>query len=177
MPRSSTILTVAVAAALGLAAAAFFTQWVVVDVHPGGHHAFRLPLPLPMIRAAVALVPERAYENARVPEELAAHRRAITEAVAILRDCPDTTFVAFHCDDASVSVSKNGRSLRVDIDSHHDKVTVRCRIPLDGLGRVLDDWDWETLDPGVLLGILAEAPRGPLVDVVAPDTLISVSIW
>jgi len=176
MSRSSTALTIVAAAALGLLAAAFLTQWLVVDVHPNGRDGFTLALPLPLIRAVVALIPGELYEDTAVPEELAAHREAIIEALAALRDCPDVTLVAVRSADARISVAKRGRLLQVKVDSSPGQPAVRCNLPLDGLVKVLDRWEWETVEPGVFLGILAEAPRGPLVNVTAPDATVSLAI-
>jgi len=177
MARSRTAFTVVVAAALGLVAAAFIAQWVVIDVETSGRSAFKAPVPLTLLRAAVALVPDSVYRDAQVPQELTAHRPSVLRAVTALRNSPDATFVTVRSEEADVSIAKQNGLLLVNVDSHDDATTVRCRIPVDGLYKALDRWDWKTVDPGAFLAILGDAPHGPLVQVAAPEATINVSIW
>lgn len=177
MTRFRTGLTVVTAAVLGLIAAAFITQWVVVDVRPSGRGAFKVPVPVTVLRAAVALVPDSAYGDAGVPRELAGHRASVLKALAALRASPDATFVTVRSEDAEVSVAKRGGLLLIKVRSNDDATTVHCRIPLRGLHQALDRWDWKTVDPGAFLAILGDAPRGPLVEVAAPEAIVNISIW
>ncbi|NOZ95921.1 MAG: hypothetical protein GXP47_14450 [Acidobacteria bacterium] len=177
MSRSRTALTVVVAAALGLVVAAFIAQWVVVDVQASGRSAVRVPVPLALLRAAAALVPGSVYRGARIPPELAARRSLILKAVTALRDSPDATLLTVRSREAKVSIVTRDGLLLVNAGSRSDGTNVRCRIPLNALHEALDRWDWKTVDPGTLLAMLGEAPRGPLVEVNAPETTVTISVW
>ncbi len=177
MNRSRTALTVVAAAALGLVVAAFIAQWVVVDVQASGRSTVRVPVPLALLRAAVALVPGSAYRDVRIPPQLAAHRSQVLEALTALRNSPDTTLLTVRSREAKVSIVTRDGSLLVNAGSPCDGTNVRCTIPLNALHETLERWDWKTVDPGTLLAMLGEAPRGPLVEVIAPEATVTIRIW
>jgi hypothetical protein len=174
----STIGGALLAALAGIATAVAITDWMVIDVRVADPDPVHVKLPFPIFIADVAssFVPDEAYDDARIPPEVAANKATILAAVASLLDAPDTTLVSIEAPDARVEIVKQGDNLLVAVDA--DDATVRCTVPLDGVLRALERWDWQRVDADLVFDILGEADNGPLVLVEADDgTRVAINIW
>lgn len=153
-------------------------DWMVVDVRvpePDNIH-IKVPFPLLAGRLATGFIPDEALREATVPPELRQNREMVLAAIRALVEAPDTTFVKVDAEDARVDVSKRGSDLVVSVDA--DDARVRCTVPVDGVLEALEDWDWETFDPGVAFDILGSASMGNLVTVEVDDgTRVAVNMW
>ena len=161
-----------------LLVAPLLMTWVVVDVKtaPPEDVHIKLPVPLALIRTAVAFVPADEIRAEKLPPELKAHKGEILAALRALEAAPDgTTFVTVNSPDARVRVAKKGASLAVDVDA--DDAVVHCAVPLAGTLKALESWDWEHFEPRMALDVLARAEKGTLVKVDAEDAKVRIDIW
>ena len=53
----------------------------------------------------------------------------------------------------------------------------RAALPIKAALRVLERWDWKTVEPRMAVDFLAYAGHGELVRVDAPDAKVAVRIW
>lgn len=93
----------------------------------------RLPVPVVLIRAAVAFVPQEELREAR--QELERVRPVLDEMLKSLQEIPDARLVEVEGRRESVLVSKQGRDLIVDVDTPSESIYVR--IPLRGARSVV----------------------------------------
>lgn len=174
----STVGAIVLTGLAGMLAVLLAMDWMLVDVQvpdPDSMH-IRVPFPLVAARVATACIPDGAMETAVVPPELRQQRETVLAAVRSLAEAPDATLVSVTAPDARVEISKRDDTLRIAVDA--DDATVRCTVPLDGVLEALEDWDWETFDPEMIIDILAAAPNGDLVRVEADDgTKVAIKMW
>lgn len=174
----STLVTIALAALAGLTTAALLADWAVVRVRtpaPDAHHLM-IPFPLVLGDVATAFLPDNLGEEAQLPPELKEQKTAILKALDALLDAEDSELVRVDSDEARVRLGIKGRELHIDVDAPDAKVF--CRIPLKGLRKALEDWDFEKIEPGLILKTLHSARSGPLVKVDAEDgTYVEISTW
>jgi hypothetical protein len=84
--------------------------------------------------------------------------------------------VTVHSDDANVEIVKEGDTLRIAVDA--DDAVVRCNVPIRGVYEALEDWDWETFDPRMILDMLHAAENGDLVTVATEDGVrVAIKMW
>jgi hypothetical protein len=174
----STLGGILLATLAGMVTAALIMDWVVVDVHTPAPDAFHIKVPFPLVvgHVATAFIPDDVTAEAVVPPEVREHRELVMTALQSLLETPDATLVKVDADDAHVDIRKEGDDLVVAVDA--DGSTVRCTVPLDGVFDALEDWDWETFDPGMVFEILGAVNHGELVTVEADDgTRVAVNIW
>lgn len=174
----STVGAVVLVGLAGTLAAVAAMDWMMVDVRTPAPDAMHLRIPMPLVagRIATALVPDEALKDAQVPPELSQQRELVLAALGSLAEGPDTKLVSVVAPDARVEIEKKGDLLQIAVDA--DDATVRCAVPLDGVREALEDWDWQSFDPGVVLDVLAEAPMGELVRVEADDgTRVVITMW
>jgi len=173
----STVGAVVLAALAGVVTAATLSDWVVVDVETLGEESVHVVVPVPLMvgRIAAAAVPDEALEDAAIPPEVTARREQIVAAVRSLADAPDATFVEVHDGADHVVISKVDGTLQLAVDA--DDATVRCTLPIDAIADALEDWDWQTVDPGMLFDILGAAPSGELLTVEAEDARVAIRMW
>lgn len=173
----STLGAVVLAGLMGVATAAVVADWVVVDVQTLDEDAVHVIVPMPLVAAdlALAFVPDEVFDDATLPPEVAANRDAILGAVRALADAPDATLVKVDSPDAVVEIAKHGSQLTVVVDA--DDARVRCAIPIDGVRDALEKWDWQRLDPRLLVDIVHAARPGTLVRVEAEDARVAVLTW
>jgi hypothetical protein len=166
----ATVPAVLLAAAAGLLTVLVLTDFMVVDVRTTGEDALHLVLPLPLAagRVAAACVPDAARRDMEVPRAVREQREQILAGLRALHDSPDAALIRVESPDAKVVVAKEGDLIRVAVDAD-DGTLVRCALPLDGVLDALAGWDWQTLDPALLVRVLAAAPHGDLVRVEADD--------
>ena len=174
----STLGGILLATLAGMVTAALIMDWVVVDVHTPAPDAFDIKVPFPLVvgHVATAFIPDDVMAEAVIPPEVRQHRELVLTAVQSLLDTPDATLVKVQADDAHVDIRKEGDDLVVAVEA--DDASVRCTVPLDGVLDALEDWDWETFDPGMVFEILGAVNHGELVTVEADDgTRVAVKIW
>lgn len=174
----STVGAVVLVGLAGTLAAVAAMDWMMVDVRTPAPDAMHLRIPMPLVagRIATALVPDEALKDARVPPELRQQRELVLAALGSLAEGPDTKLVSVVAPDARVEIEKKGDLLQIAVDA--DGATVRCAVPLDGVREALEDWDWQSFEPGMVLDVLADAPMGELVRVEADDgTRVVITMW
>ncbi|MCP4895565.1 MAG: hypothetical protein GY906_01215 [bacterium] len=172
-----TVPTVALAALAGILTAGLMMDWVVVDVETTGPDAVNLTIPFPLLvgRVAAAAIPNALLEEAVMPPEVGENRELVLAAVKALSECPDGNLVTVDAPDAKVQIDKRGDQLYIEVDA--DDALVHCQVPVKGIYKALDAWDWKTPDPGMAFKILASADNGELVSVDAEDVKVSIRIW
>jgi hypothetical protein len=170
--------TAAVLLALMLAVlvAPLLMSWVVVDVHTTGDEEvnFTVPVPLALARIALAFVPTREIAE-KLPPEVARHKEKVLAALRSIQLCPDAMLVEVDAPDAKVKVAKRGDRLIIDVDA--PDAVVHTALPIKAALRVLERWDWKTVEPRMAVDFLAYAGHGELVRVDAPDAKVAVRIW
>lgn len=174
----STLGSILLAAVAGLGAATVLMDWVIIDVKTPEPEEiqFKIPFPLVVADIAVAFIPDEVTQEMMVPPEAKAQREAVMAALSSLVEAPDGPLVEVTSPDETVSIVKEGRKLMVDVDT--DDAVVHCAIPLDGIYRSLDRWDWEVFEPKMMLTALHHTSPGVLVDVKADDgTKVKITKW
>jgi len=174
----STVGAIVLTGLAGMLAALLAMDWMVIDVRAPEPDAFRIRVPFPLVvgRLATAAIPDEAMRGAQVPPEVRQQRDTVLAAVRALAESPDATLVSVTAPDARVEIAKKGDTLRIAVDA--EDATVRCTVPLDGVLKALEDWDWETFDPGMIFDVLGSAPNGDLVRVEVDDgTKVAIRIW
>jgi len=173
----STVGTVALAAIAGLFTAAVLSDWMVVRVETPGPDAVNVTVPFPLIvpKMAANFIPDDVFHDAVVPSEVRQQRDAVMAAVRSLAESPDATFVKVRSEDAHVTVNKKGNELVVAVDA--DGAVVNCTVPLKGVVKALERWDWQTFDPDLMFNVLGAAGNGNLLTVDADGTHVSITMW
>jgi hypothetical protein len=172
----SNTATVLLALLLAVLVAPLLMTWVVVDVHTTGHDEVNLtvPVPLALARIALAFVPTKEAIH-DLPAEVAQHKEQVLAALRAIESCPDAMLVEVQAPDAKVKVAKRGDRLVVDVDA--PDAVVHGALPVKAALRVLERWDWKTVEPHMAIDFLAHAGHGELVRVEAPDAKVAVRIW
>jgi hypothetical protein len=183
----STFGAVLLAGTAGLLTATLMMDWVVVDVHvvdvgPNDDIELTSPVhvkvPFPLIIADIAsgFIPDEALEDAEIPPEVTAQKELVLASVRALLDSPDATLVKVRTEDANVDIVKEGDTLRIAVDA--DDAVVHCNIPIDGVLKALERWDWKTADPQMIFDVLHAAENGELVTVATDDGVrVAVKMW
>jgi hypothetical protein len=174
----STFGAVLLAGTAGLLTATLMMDWMVVDVHVVEETPVHVKVPFPLIIAdmATGFIPDEAMKDARMPPEVKAQRKLVLAAVKALAESPDAALVKVRSDEASVDVVKDGDTLRISVDA--DDAVVHCNVPIKGVYKALERWDWETADPGIIFDILHGAENGDLVTVATEDGVrVAIKMW
>jgi hypothetical protein len=183
----STVGAVLLAATAGLLTATLMMDWMVVDVHVvdvSEHDDLQVDVPLhvkvpfPLIIAdmATGLIPDEVLEDARIPPEAKAQKDLVLATMRSLLESPDAEFVKVRTEEANVAIYKEGTTLRIEVDA--DEAVVRCNVPIEGILEALEDWDWETVDPQMIIDVLHAAENGDLVTVATEDGVrVAVKMW
>ena len=174
---ASTLDVVVLAALLALLLAPLFMGWMVVDIRtPAPDRVnLKIPVPLGVVRLALALAPDREVA-VEAPAELRQQRDVALAVLKALDESPDgTTFVRVSSPDAKVRIAKEGGRLVVDVDA--DDARVRCNLRAAALRRALERWDWQHVGPDLALDLLAAAGPGQLVSVDADDARVRISVF
>ena len=135
----------------------------------------KIPFPLIVADVAAAFIPEVHFEEAEVPEEMREQRELIMSALTSLAETPDATLVRVRDGATHVVIEKVDGELRLAVDD--SDATVRCSIPLEGIVDALEDWDWETFEPELILDILHATPNGNLLTVEADGARVAINMW
>lgn len=174
----STLGAILLAALAGVTTATVVMDWVLVDVQTPEPEAFRIMIPFPLIIAdiATAFIPEEVTQEMQVPPELRAQRDAVMAALSGLVEAPDGALVEVTTPNETVNIVKKGRNLLIDVDA--DDATVHCSVPIYGIHKSFERWDWVAFEPKLMLTALHNASPGVMVDVDAEDgTKVKISKW
>jgi hypothetical protein len=151
---------------------------VVVDVReggPGGHHVV-VPVPLVLAQAALAVAPVVApADKLRVPDgEGLEHIGLAKDVLEALAAAPDGELVRVEDGRENVLITKEGRSLHVQVRS--DRENVNVRVPLALALQALPGRDGR-IHTARLAGALASVRFTDLVDVRDGDDHVRVYVW
>ncbi len=173
----STVPAALLAAFAGLVAAVFLADWMIVDVHSPAPDDVHIKLPLPLVLAdlALAVAPDDAFADQRLPAEVTAQRELVLAALASLEAAPDCTLVEVRDGSDHVTIAKVADELRLAVDD--GEATVRMTLPISGLAEALARWDWQTVDPGVLVDVLHRTDSGNLLTVEADGARVALTMW
>lgn len=163
------------AAPLLLLASLFGPMLLVVDVREGGPEGRRVvvPVPLPLVRAGAALVPDQAA--AAETAELERFRPLARRLLGELRQVPDAELVRIEKGHERVSVRKEGEDLRVQVKRADGEV--RVAVPLDGLEELFRRSEGRELRLSDAVAVLSSASRGDLVYVRGGEGVVKVEVW
>ncbi len=174
----STLGSVLLAAVAGLGAGTILMDWLIVDVRTPQPEAIHITAPLPLFLAdiAVAFIPDDAIQHMVIPEEVRDQRDLVMDALAGLIDAPDGTLVEIATPDERVNIEKKGQKLIIDVNA--EDTVVHCSIPLTGIHKSLEKWNWEAFEPQIVLTALHHTSPGVLVDVTVDDgTKVKITKW
>jgi hypothetical protein len=150
-------------------------DWMVVDVREGGPSGQRIVVPFPLVvaRAALAFAPPPAQSVATPPElrEAAPMAAAVLDA---LREAPDAELVRVEQRGETVSIRKEGDSVRVFVEN--GKETVRVTLPLGAARAALDGASSGHVRTAAILDAIGDAD-GDLVDVRSGNDHVRVWVW
>lgn len=166
------MLKVAVALPLAFVAMGASANYIVVDVTANGNH-FVIPVPLVVVRAAVAFAPE---EFTRVPcPEFAKYQETVERILEELIIAPDGDFVSVQDGDETVLISKFGSDLEVTVHSQHEDVSVI--VPLEAVAELIRHYDGEAFQASDVVRALGQISNTDLVHVRTADEEVRVWIW
>jgi len=96
---------------------------------------FSIPVPMAVVNAALASGESTVLEFRR---ELGDYEPMLREILEVIEDCPDMTFVEVEDHGDHVRVSKDGGTLRVEVQERgHDGVSVVVSLPTRSIVRLV----------------------------------------
>jgi hypothetical protein len=151
---------------------------VVVDVREGGPDGHRIVVPVPLVlaQAALAVAPAVApADKLRIPDnEALEHIGLAREVLEALAEAPDGELVRVEETNEQVLISKEGRSLRVQVRS--DDQNVNVIVPLHLAMQALPDRHGR-IHTVALAGALSSVRFTDLVDVQDGKDHVRVYVW
>lgn len=148
---------------------------VVVDVRDGDGRRIVVPVPLVLAQAAVAVAPAVAEEKMRIPDrEALAHMGVAREVMEALAKSPDGELVRVEERDEQVVITKQGRTLRVRVQSAKENVSVN--VPLSVALQALPDEHGNIRTAG-LAAALGTVRFTDLVDVRDGKDHVRIYVW
>jgi hypothetical protein len=150
---------------------------VVVDVREGGPDGSRIVVPVPLVlaQAALAIAPAVApAEKLRIPDEALEHIGLAREVLEALAQAPDGELVRVEERNELVVITKQGRSLRVQVTGERENVSVN--VPLHLALQALPD-EHGHIRTAALAGALAGVRFTDLVDVQDGNDHVRVWVW
>jgi hypothetical protein len=150
---------------------------VVVDVREGGPSGNRIVVPVPLVfaQAALAIAPAVApSDKMRVPDEALEHMGLAREVLEALAAAPDGELVRVEERDEVVVITKEGRSLHVQVSGRKENVSVN--VPLHLARQALPDENGR-IQTAALAGALGAVRFTDLVDVRDGDDHVRVYVW
>ena len=118
------------------AAAVYHGGSVSVEIEEDGNH-FQVQLPAGLVRAAIAMAPDSALQEAA--QELEPWLPALDAGWRELEDAPDFVLFELVSDDETVLIEKTGSKLLVIVGS--PQAQVRVGVPLGTVGSLLHKLD------------------------------------
>jgi hypothetical protein len=160
---------------LTAAAAVFGPTVAVIEVNEGGEdgHRFVVPLPLPVVRGTLLVSPAKDLlaENPDWKRVAPAAGRLLEE----LWKAPDAVLVRVSEPDESVTIRKQGGTIRIDVTGESERVRVRVPIAfVEDVLRRVGDGNLTGRELAISLGRL---PRGQLVEVLDGTDHVSVRLY
>jgi hypothetical protein len=151
---------------------------VVVDVREGGPGGHRIVVPVPLVlaQAALAVAPAVApADKLRIPDnEALEHIGLAREVLEALAEAPDGELVRVEETNEQVLITKEGRSLRVQVRSDDENVNVT--VPLHLAMQALPDRHGR-IHTAALAGALSSVRFTDLVDVRDGKDHVRVYVW
>jgi hypothetical protein len=150
---------------------------VVVDVREGGPNGNRIVVPVPLVfaQAALAIAPAVApADKLRIPDEALEHMGLAREVLEALAAAPDGELVRVEERDELVVITKEGRSLHVQVSGKKENVSVN--VPLHLALQALPGEDGR-IRTAALAGALSAVRFTDLVDVRDGDDHVRVYVW
>jgi hypothetical protein len=151
---------------------------VVVDVREGGPDGQRIVLPVPLVfaQAALALAPAVApADKLRIPDgEALQHVGLAREVLEALAQAPDGELVRVEERDELVVITKEGRSLHVQVSGSRENVSVN--VPLSLALQALPD-EHGRIRTAALAGALAGVRFTDLVEVQDGNEHVRIWVW
>ncbi len=179
--RGRTIAGFVAATLIGIAAmAAEPVRWLNVHVaeHGGEHATVNVRLPLDMIRSIMGAISIDGLEGGVVDLDIDDAEIDWPKLMDAVRQAPDGDFVTVNAEDADVTVSKKGGTIRIHVaeksEPGDEAETVDVTVPSAVLGSLKFD-EGNRLDLEPLFAALASLPDGDLVTVRSTDA--DVRIW
>jgi hypothetical protein len=150
---------------------------VVVDVREGGPNGQRIVVPVPLVlaQAAVAVAPAVAEEKLRIPDrEALEHIGVARDVIEALAKSPDGELVRVEERDEQVVITKQGRTLRVQV--HNAKEDVAVNVPLHLALTALPD-EHGRIRTAALAAALGTVRFTNLVDVQDGNDHVRIYVW
>jgi hypothetical protein len=150
---------------------------VVVDVREGGPGGHRIVVPVPLVfaQAALAAAPLVAQDKMRVPDgEALEHVGLAREVIEALAAAPDGELVRVEEAKEQVVITKEGRSIHVQVHSDHENVNVT--VPLHLALQALPDRSGR-IHTAAIAGALGAVRFTDLVDVQDGKDHVRVYVW
>jgi len=151
---------------------------VVVDVREGGPGGHRVVVPVPLVfaQAALAVAPAVApRDKLRIPDaEALEHIGLAREVLEAIAAAPDGELVRVEEANEQVVITKEGRSLRVQVHSDHENVNVT--VPFHLAMQALPDRDGR-INTTAIAGALSAVRFTDLVDVQDGKDHVRVYVW
>jgi hypothetical protein len=151
---------------------------VVVDVREGGPNGHRIVVPVPLVfaQAALAVAPVVApADKLRIPDnEALQHIGVARDVLEALAAAPDGELVRVEERDERVVITKEGRSLHVQVSGKKENVSVN--VPLHLALQALPD-EHGNIRTAALAGALGAVRFTDLVDVQDGNDHVRVYVW
>ena len=150
---------------------------VVVDVREGGPGGHRIVVPVPLVfaQAALAAAPLVAQDKMRVPDgEALEHIGLAREVLEALAEAPDGELVRVEEAREQVVITKEGRSIRVQVRS--DRENVNVTVPLHLAMQALPDRSGR-IHTAAIAAALGSVRFTDLVDVQDGKDHVRIYVW
>lgn len=169
-------LTLLLLLASAFTGAAFADQWIHVKVNDRGDEEVTVNLPLSLLGAAAALIPEEVNHEASIAiDDMDMSWQDLMTFWEEVKAAPEATFVTVQSRDENIEVKKEGHFLLVrTVENSGSGADVNVKFPLAVVDALLSGPEG-TLDFEAALYALAEHGEGNLVSVVDGDE--TVRIW
>jgi len=176
MNRKITAIAAAAILFAGFAVAAEGTRWINVNVseHTEGTNV-EVHLPLNLVLSVLKSVDVDNFHRGHIDLDVDDVDVDWAEVFAAVKDAPDGQFVTVDSHDATVSVSKQGGTLFIDVNElDGDNAKVKVTVPVEFMD-ALSINDSSEIDVAALLESFDQLPNGDLVTVESDDA--NVRVW
>jgi hypothetical protein len=169
-------LAVALAVPLSLMVATIAsTSFLVVDVRPDDGPRIVVPVPLILVQAATAFVPEEEIPN-EIPEEAREYLPVAKAALQALREVPDAEIVRVESPDEQVLIRVVDDMLEIRVQGS-DGEDVEVNVPLETAEDIIEEVMSDDFHPADVVRALRRVSRTDLVKVNTGDEHVKVWIW
>ncbi len=163
---------------LTLTAAAAAEHWIHVKVEGDGDEQVTVNLPVSLLSAAAAMIPDEVQEDARIEiDDLDMDWDDLMNLWREVRDAPEATFVTVKTDTETVKVRKEGDYVVVkttELDADADGTEVDVKLPLAVVDALLSGPEGTFNFEAAIEALVAHGP-GNLVSVRDGDE--TVRVW